>query len=454
MMDNDLGPRMWSVSAFNRLIQHTLSSEIPLSWISGEISGFTRAASGHWYFSLKDASAQVRCVMFRTRNQFVDWQPENGVHVEVRATAGLFEARGEFQLQVDTLRRAGIGVLAERFEQLRRSLAAEGLFDAARKRPLPALPARIGVITSAHGAAVHDILTTLRRMAPMVGIILYPCQVQGAKAAADIAHAVRLAGQRGECDTLIVSRGGGSMEDLWPFNEEAVARAIAASPIPVVTGIGHETDFTIADFVADLRAPTPTAAASVACTHREQLQIALDGLQTRLDGIMHTRFTHWQQQLRWFAARLVHPGDTLRLRQQTLQQLAGSMRLQAAHLQQRQRWRLETLGQRLVRARPEMPQAALQRTAMRLVQAMRRQMMHRRDATEHMAEQLGHLNPHGVLARGYALVTDAEGVIVRDAGNLHPGSAIYLRLGLGTAEAVVSRTGSGADDPNLENQTV
>ena len=288
-MHPDTATPVLSVAALNRLVQQTLQGAIPLTWIAGEISNLTRAASGHWYFSLKDRSAQVRCVMFRSRNQFIDWQPDNGMQVEVRATAGLYEPRGEFQLQVDTLRRAGLGVLFEAYEQLKRKLAEEGLFAADRKRPIPALPRRIGIITSPQAAALQDVLSTLRRQMPGLPIVLYPCGVQGSAAAGQIVAALYAAYQRAECDVLIVCRGGGSIEDLWPFNEEIVVRALAASPIPTICGIGHETDFTIADFVADLRASTPTAAAVAATPDAAVWRAALRDLAGRAGALEAAR---------------------------------------------------------------------------------------------------------------------------------------------------------------------
>ena len=248
-----------SVTRLNALARRTLEQRLPLLWVAGEISNYTRAPSGHCYFTLKDERAQVRCVMFRTRAQALDWRPANGAQVEVRALPSFYEARGEFQLTVEFMRRAGLGVLFERFARLKARLAAEGLFVAQRKRALPRFPARIGLVTSPAGAALRDVLITLRRRMPRIPIVLYPTPVQGEGAAAQIAAMLGLAGRRGECDVLILCRGGGSIEDLWSFNEEAVARAIVACPIPVVCGVGHETDFTIADFVADVRAATPTA---------------------------------------------------------------------------------------------------------------------------------------------------------------------------------------------------
>jgi exodeoxyribonuclease VII large subunit len=253
-----------SVSDLNRMARLTLERGIPQVWVTGELSNLTRAASGHWYFTLKDSQAAVRCAMFRNRNLFMDWVPENGLRVELRAQPTLYEPRGEFQLSVEVMRRAGLGALYEAFARLKERLEREGLFDAARKRPLPPYPSQIGLITSPQAAALRDVLTTLRRRWPLARVLLYPTPVQGEGAAEAIAAALATAGARGECQVLLLVRGGGSIEDLWAFNEEVVARAIAACPIPVVSGIGHETDFTIADFVADRRAPTPTGAAQLA----------------------------------------------------------------------------------------------------------------------------------------------------------------------------------------------
>src|SRR5574340_462515 len=271
-----------SVSELNRSARQILEQRLPLLWVAGEISNFTQAASGHWYFSLKDDKAQVRCAMFRMKSQYLDWLPENGMQVEVRAQPTLYEPRGEYQLAVENMRRAGLGALYEAFEKLKGRLEKEGLFAAARKKALPAFPRRIGIITSPAAAALRDVLTTLRRRMPNIPVLIYPVPVQGEGAAQKIAAAIQLAGQRRECDVLILCRGGGSIEDLWAFNEEVVARAIAACEIPVICGVGHETDFTIADFAADRRAPTPTAAAELATPHRADLLQRLAVLQAGL----------------------------------------------------------------------------------------------------------------------------------------------------------------------------
>ncbi|MBY0437483.1 MAG: exodeoxyribonuclease VII large subunit, partial [Burkholderiales bacterium] len=276
----ELSPRseILTVAELNRAAREAIEQALPSTWVAGEISNFRRYDSGHCYFVLKDAQAQVRCVMFRHRASLLGWQPSDGSEVELRGVPSLYEARGDFQLNVETMRRAGRGALFAAFEKLKAMLSAEGLFDPARKRPLPAFPRTIGIVTSTSAAALRDMLTTLRRRAPGLRVIVYPTLVQGEGAGRQVARAIATAGERAECEVLIVGRGGGSIEDLWSFNEEAVARAIAASPIPTVSAVGHETDFTIADFVADVRAATPTAAAVLVAPDAARLQEQLRSL--------------------------------------------------------------------------------------------------------------------------------------------------------------------------------
>ncbi|MHB1677999.1 MAG: exodeoxyribonuclease VII large subunit [Sulfuriferula sp.] len=440
-MNPDTAATVLSVSAFNRLIQQTLISIIPLTWIAGEISNLTRAASGHWYFSLKDVAAQVRCVMFRGRNQFVDWQPENGMQVEVRATAGLYEPRGEFQLQVDTLRRAGSGILFAAFERLKRQLAQEGLFDASRKRAIPAMPRKLGIITSPQAAALQDVLTTLRRQMPSLPVLLYPCQVQGATAAAQIVAALNEAYRRAECDVLIICRGGGSIEDLWPFNEESVARTVAASPIPIISGVGHETDFTITDFVADLRAPTPTAAAVLASAHHEQLAQALDAIQMRLSRHLRQHLQQQQQQVKRLGERLIHPGRRLGAQQALLSQLANRLRINYQHSEQRRIWQHLQLTQRLQR---QLPKPAAYANTAQLIQNRLQRAMHDRlikmlTAIEQADNHLQHLSPMAVLARGYSVVRNEAGEIIHDAEQTAIGEKLRLQFALGSADVQVRK---------------
>jgi exodeoxyribonuclease VII large subunit len=294
-------PPVLTVSELNRMARRALESALPLLWVEGEVSNFTAAASGHWYFSLKDASAQVRCVMFRGRNQYAGFVPANGEHVEIRALPSLYEARGEFQLGAESIRRAGAGRLYEAFLKLKAKLEAEGLFDPDKKRALPGFPRCLGIVTSPRAAALQDVLTALERRMPGLPIIIYPTPVQGQGAGAQIAAAIRQAGRRRECDVLLVCRGGGSLEDLWAFNEEAVARAIAICPIPVVSGVGHETDFTLADFAADLRAPTPTAAAELASPEQGALSLQLDRLAIQMRQNSARLLHNQMQQLDYLA---------------------------------------------------------------------------------------------------------------------------------------------------------
>lgn len=390
--------RIWSVSELNRMAREVLERSFPLFWVSGEISSLTRAASGHWYFSLKDASAQVRCVMFKNRNAYLEWQPKEGDLVEARAVVALYEARGEFQLNVEFLQRAGLGILFEAYEKLRIRLEGEGLFDPARKRPIPAHPRQIGVVTSPDAAALRDVLTTLKRRMPSIPIVLYPAPVQGKGAAALIAAAINQASLRAECDVLIICRGGGSMEDLWQFNEEVVARAIAACSIPTISGVGHETDFTIADFAADRRASTPTAAAEMASPDRAALLNKLIQQQQRMLRQMQVGLNQRMQQLDYLARRLLPP----------IQQVAHK----AGHLDQ--------LNLRL--------QAAISK----LLQQQNQHLMR-------LGQNLDHLNPHAVLNRGYALAQTTEGQIIRTSSQLSMGQTVQLTFGQGQADAGITR---------------
>ncbi|MHB1093656.1 exodeoxyribonuclease VII large subunit [Thiobacillus sp.] len=428
-----------TVSELNRMARRALESSLPLLWVEGEVSNFTRAVSGHWYFSLKDAGSQVRCVMFRGRNQFSDFTPANGDHVEIRALPSLYEARGEFQLGAEAIRRAGAGRLYEAFLKLKAKLETEGLFDPIKKRALPRLPRCIGIVTSPRAAALHDVLTTLARRMPGLPVIIYPAPVQGTGAGAQIAAAIHTAGRHAECDVLLVCRGGGSLEDLWAFNSEAVARAIAASPIPVVSGVGHETDFTLADFAADLRAPTPTAAAEFASPVRQELLQQLDHLARQFRH-HHARRQHSEmQRLDYLARRLVHPAEQLRRRYTNLHQLAqrlhhaSNTRLTHEHLL------LARLNQRLVTPRHviQREQQRLDALNLRSRNAARSRFGQYQLNLARLASSLTHLNPDGVLARGYSIVQRANGAVVEDAAILDTGEKIGIRLHRGQVQAMV-----------------
>ncbi|MDP1644975.1 MAG: exodeoxyribonuclease VII large subunit [Thiobacillus sp.] len=432
-----------TVSELNRMARRALESQLPLLWVEGEVSNFMRAASGHWYFSLKDASAQVRCVMFRGRNQFADFTPANGDHVEIRALPSLYEARGEFQLGAEAIRRAGTGRLYEAFLKLKAKLEAEGLFDPLKKRALPRFPRRLGIVTSPQAAALHDVLTALARRMPGLPVILYPTPVQGAGAGAQIAAAIRTAGERAECDVLLVCRGGGSLEDLWAFNDEAVARAIAASPVPVVSGVGHETDFTLADFAADLRAPTPTAAAELASPVRRELLQQLGHLARQLQHHLGRKQHSEMQRLDYLARRLIHPTELLRRRQLDLTQLGQRLHNATRTRLTREQLRITRLNQRLVTPlhvirREQQRLGALSTRAQRAVQSgfVQRQLNLAR-----FSSSLAHLNPEGVLARGYSIVQQENGAVVQDAATLNAGEKIGIRFHRGQARARVESTG-------------
>ncbi|MEW6120652.1 MAG: exodeoxyribonuclease VII large subunit [Pseudomonadota bacterium] len=443
LLDDPPALPVLTVSELNRMARRALESQLPLLWVEGEISNFTRAASGHWYFSLKDAQAQVRCVMFRGRNQFADFTPANGDHVEVRALPSLYEARGDFQLGAESIRRAGTGRLYEAFLKLKVRLEAEGLFAAENKRTLPAFPHCIGIVTSPRAAALHDVLTALARRMPGLAVILYPTPVQGADAGTQIAHAIRTAGTRKECDVLLVCRGGGSLEDLWAFNDEAVARAIAASPMPVVSGVGHETDFTLADFAADLRAPTPTAAAELASPLRSELVAQLDAHARRLQRHFVRARQNAAQRLDHLARRLVHPAEHLQRQRAQLGRFALRLQQGFRLIDLQTRARLDALQRRLLSPAQTL-RARTQRIAeldARLRRAYSAHAGRRQMALDRYAASLAHLDPERVLARGYSLVRHADGRVVQDAAALAAGEQVELRFHRGYASArVVSTT--------------
>ncbi|MFC4161071.1 exodeoxyribonuclease VII large subunit [Chitinimonas lacunae] len=431
---------VWSVSELNRTVKTLLERELPLLWVSGEISNLTIAASGHLYFSLKDQGAQVRCVMFRGRAGLLPFRPQEGLRVEARATVTLYEARGDYQLNIEAMRLGGLGALFEAFERLKARLAAEGLFAAERKRPLPFLPRRVGLVTSPQAAALRDVLSTLKRRAPYLELVLYPTAVQGNGAAEQIAAAIATAGVRNEVEVLIVCRGGGSIEDLWAFNEEVVARAIAACPLPVISGVGHETDFTIADFVADQRAPTPTAAAEMVAPEARLLLARLAQSRMQLQSALRRRLEVRWQQLDFLARRLVHPGERLRRRAERMQLLGERLQNSLTRLLETRRWRLARLDDRLRHGRPDLSRQRehLVRVEARLTLALRLRLERERARLTRDTARLAALDPKAVLARGYSLIEGADGRLVRSATQLHLGDRLRLRLAEGEAGAVVA----------------
>nr|WP_265947876.1 exodeoxyribonuclease VII large subunit [Dechloromonas sp. A34] len=437
-----------SVSSLNRLVRECLESTFPLTWIGGEISNLTYAASGHVYFSLKDASAQVRCVMWRSRAQLLGWRLENGQKIEARALVSFYEPRGEFQLNVEAIRRAGQGDLFERFLKLKAKLDSEGLFAAERKRPLPAFPRHLAIVTSPQAAALRDVLTTLHRRAPHLRISLFPTPVQGEGAGEKIAAALAQASRSDcDCDAIILCRGGGSIEDLWSFNEEVVARAIVATSIPVVAGVGHETDFTIADFAADLRAPTPTAAAELISPDRDALLARLGELQRQLARRMERSLAEHQQRIDWLAARLIHPADKIRQRNADLKALGRRLRQAIGRQGEASQLRLDSLRQRFSSARPRPEQLAegLSHLHFRLSSRTLWQISQQAAKLNALSSGLKQLDPDAVLARGYALAIGPDGRVVRDAATLTAGDTLKLDFARGSAQATVNQVVAGRE---------
>ena len=425
------------VSSARLLIERHLG----LAWISGEVSNFVRAASGHAYFLLKDDQAQVRCVLFRHKAQLLGFGLQDGMQVEVRATPTIYEARGEFQLNVETVRLAGIGALYEQFARLKARLEAAGWFAPARKRPLPRFPRVVGIVTSLRAAALSDVLTTLERRLPSLPVILYPASVQGSGAAAEIAAAIALANARAEVDVLIVCRGGGSIEDLWAFNEEIVARAVLDSRIPVVSGVGHETDFTICDFVADVRAATPTGAAALVAVERSALLAHVAAFVARWRRAMVRALEIRMQSVDGVSRRLVHPAERLATQRGRFESLALRLARAAAGAQVERRRVVSVCGQvfaRLLRS-PLPGRAALEHARERWQRAASVRVGALEQRLGALDLGLRHLGPQGVLERGYSIVTTASGVIVQDAAQTRIGDALSLRFARGTAKAQVTR---------------
>jgi exodeoxyribonuclease VII large subunit len=429
-----------TVSALNRAVAGLLERSFPLARVQGELCNLTRAASGHWYFGLKDDTAQVRCVMFRGRNSLLDWQPRDGDDVEVNAIVSLYEARGEFQLNIESMRRAGLGRLYEEFLRLRQRLAAEGLFDQPR-RPLPRFPRSVGVVTSLQAAALRDVLSALQRRAPYLRVVIYPVPVQGAGAGAQIAAMLVRAARRADGEVMLLVRGGGSIEDLWAFNEEVVARAIRASALPVVVGVGHESDFTIADFAADMRAPTPTAAAELVAPTADALQDEIASQVRHLARQLQTTLQRAAQRVDYAQRSLATrraPFAALDARiQAASDRTASAMGRRLANLQAR----YERVCERL-RAVPEPTRGAALRAESlrgRLVAAVAARLAGMRTHSETSAKALALLDPARVLARGYSVVRDVDGRTVRAASELTAGARVALEFGRGSADALIER---------------
>jgi exodeoxyribonuclease VII large subunit len=424
-----------SVSQLNRKAKQLLETHLPLLWVEGELSNVSQPSSGHWYFTLKDDQAQVRCAMFRNRNLLVRLKPLQGQHVLLRARVSLYEGRGDYQLIAEHMEEAGTGALQRAFDELKIKLASEGLFDEALKKSLPSLPKHIAVITSSTGAAVRDILSVLARRFPAIPVSVLPVPVQGKEAAPQIVKAIELANRAGIFDVIVVARGGGSLEDLWPFNEEIVARAIHHSVLPIVSAVGHETDFTIADLVADLRAPTPSAAAELITPDGEAWLENFIGLEILLEDAMERRLTNARQKLEWLRARLRHPGERL---QQQAQRLDGlEIRLQRAfkhELRDLQR-RLQSLVLRQKLLQPSQRLQQLNRQVTQHLKQLRdctqQQLQMRKQRLSETVRVLQTVSPLKTLERGYSITTRESGAVIHTSAEVNVGDSLQTRLAHG-----------------------
>lgn len=433
---------VFSVSELNNAAKYLLENQFPAVWLEGEISNLVQPRSGHIYLTLKDDNAQLRCAMFRGNNLHLNFKPKDGVQVLVRGRLSLFTPRGDYQLIIDQMEQAGLGALQRAFEQLKSKLQAEGLFDDARKRPVPLRPGRIGVITSPTGAAIHDILSVLQRRFPLTEIIVYPTLVQGNEAPAQICAAIAKANARQECDVLIVGRGGGSLEDLWSFNDEKVARAIAASDLPVVSAVGHQIDFTIADFVADLRAPTPSAAAELLSADADEMLSALAGYEQWLEYFMQSRIDHYRQRLQWLTRQLKHPGKRLEEHAQRLDELDLRLRQSIQRQLQLQQSHLNTARARLQSHTPVHALLACRRQLETLSGSLQKAMQARlhsegRDIG-HLAQRLNTVSPLNTLGRGYSILQTPGGDVVQNTQQVQPGDSLRARLRQGELRCTVT----------------
>jgi exodeoxyribonuclease VII large subunit len=418
-----LARRIWQVGALCRAVADALEARFNPVAVRGEVSGFSRASSGHCYFTLKDAQGQVRCAMFRRAAGLLDFTPQDGELVEIQGRLAVYEPRGDLQLVVESMSRAGQGAWFEQFLRLKARLEAEGLFEAARKRPVPARPCGIGVVTSLGAAALHDVVTALRRRVPHVPVVLAPAAVQGAQAPAELVRALEAlyrAAPAHRLDVILLVRGGGAPEDLWAFNDEALARAIVRSPVPVISGVGHETDFTIADFCADLRAPTPTAAAELAAHPRAALLDALDQSEELVRGGLLRRLDVAGQRLDLAASRLGRPSARMAGQHQRLARLAGRLRY--------------AVMSRLDRGRAQLEAAQTRRSA-----AVQRRLEHAQQILQRAQLRLELMDPRLVLRRGYALLTDTEGAVVSSVGRTRPGQPLRAALADGEVDLTVSQ---------------
>ncbi len=440
-MSELFAPSSISVSELNALAKALLEDHLAGLWIAGEVSNLTRAASGHYYFSLKDSRAQVRCAMFKGAAARLAKPLKEGDHIEVAGKISIYEARGEFQITVNEVRLKGLGQLYEAYERLKAQLQAEGAFAAERKKPLPARAQCIGIVTSLAAAALRDVVTTLKRRAPEIPVIVYPTAVQGAGSEFQIAQAIKTASQRAECDVLIVCRGGGSIEDLWAFNEEPVVRAIEVCPIPVVSGVGHETDFTLADFVADVRAPTPTGAAELVSPNRQESLHRLAQAKGRLKTVLEQRYFDASQKLDWLARQIRHPRQKLDEQRTYIHKLAQTLSYSMTQNVRAHTARFERQTQALQHFRPDISvyRQDIDRFQTTLSHAFRQLLAQRRQSLTAQTALLEAVSPQQILERGFSVVKNTRGQVIRNANALKQGQKLHIIFAEGETDVRVTK---------------
>ena len=440
-MSELVAPSSISVSELNALAKALLEDHLAGLWIAGEVSNLTRAASGHYYFSLKDSRAQVRCAMFKGAAARLAKPLKEGDHIEVAGKISIYEARGEFQITVNEVRLKGLGQLYEAYERLKAQLQAEGAFAAERKKPLPARPQCIGIVTSLAAAALRDVVTTLKRRAPEIPVIVYPTAVQGTGSEFQIGQAIKTASQRAECDVLIVCRGGGSIEDLWAFNEEPVVRAIEVCAIPVVSGVGHETDFTLADFVADMRAPTPTGAAELVSPNRQESLHRLAQAKGRLKTVLEQRYFDASQKLDWLARQIRHPRQKLDEQRTYIHKLAQTLSYSMTQNVRTHTARFERQTQALKHCQPDISvyRQDIDRFQTTLSHSFRQLLTQRRQSLTAQTALLEAVSPQQILERGFSVVKNTRGQVIRNADVLKQGQKLHITFADGETDVRVTK---------------
>ena len=444
-MSTDTNNRqIFTVSELNRTVRQLLENSLPMLWVEGEISNFARPGSGHWYLTLKDEKAQVRCAMFKNSNMRVNFKPANGTSVLVRCRAGVYEGRGEYQLVVEHMEEAGFGALQRQFDQLKASLASEGLFDSAHKMSMPQAVNHVGIITSPTGAAVKDVLSVLKRRFPAIKASIFPTAVQGEQAAGQIVDAIAMANQHNQCDALIIGRGGGSLEDLWPFNEEAVARAIFSSQIPTISAVGHEIDFTIADFVADLRAPTPSAAAELISPDGSEMHAQFKGLEASLINTVHRRLQKYDQNVVNLHKRLRHPGRKLQEQAQHLDHLDIRLKRAVRSRIEQHQHQIRLKRDRLLRQHPKSLLTEYGQKVKDAMGQLSKSVSQQLNAKMRHAEQTIHLldavSPLKILSRGFSVIRDDKNVAIKSVSSVSLGENLKGRVADGEIHFAVTKT--------------